>query len=168
MFVPFESLPPTSRVWIFQADKPLTADQLPVAEARLRQFTDDWMVHGVPLPTSYTIRFGQFIVLAADETHQNTSGCSIDSSVRALKEVEALLGIELFDRNLVAFRPGKAVMVMPLNEVKQKFQQGILNAETPAFNNLVSTKREFEENWLVPAGKTWLKRYIPNTLEKVK
>ena len=168
MFIPFESLPSSSRIWIFQSDRPLTPEQLPKAETRLRQFTDEWSVHGVPLETSYTIKFNQFIILGADETRQNTSGCSIDSSVRVLKEIEGDLGNDLFNRNLVAFMSDGRVTIVPLKEIKQNFQDGILNAETLTFNNLVSTKGDFEKNWLVPAGETWLKRYIPNPLEKVK
>lgn len=168
MFVPFESLPSSTRVWIFQADRPLTNEQLKIAEAKLRGLTDVWAVHGTPLQTSYSIRFNQFIVLAADESHQNTSGCSIDSSVRVLKEIEDLADIDLFDRNLVAFRSGDKVSLVPLKDVKQYFQDGILNAQTLTFNNLVETKGALETNWLVPAAGTWLKRYIPNPLEKVK
>ena len=168
MFVPFESLPATSRVWIFQADRPLTADEMPVVEVRLRQFTDEWAVHGTPFDTSYLIRFNQFIILAADESRQNASGCSIDSSVRVLKEIEGLLGVQLFNRNLIAFKSGDNVVLIPLNELKQNFQSGILNEGTLTFNNLVSVKGDLETSWLVPAGETWVKRYIPNTLAKVK
>lgn len=168
MFVPFEKLPSSSRIWVFQANRPFTPGELEIADVRLRKFTDEWAVHGSPFDTSYSIRFDQFIVLAADESLQNASGCSIDSSVRVLKELEQLFGLELFDRNKVAFSIDGKVQLVPLQELKQNFQSGILNEETLSFNNLVATKEELEENWLVPAGKTWLKRYVSNPLAKVR
>jgi hypothetical protein len=168
MFVPFQSLPPAARVWVFQANRPLSPGEIPMAEARLREFTDEWNVHGNPFNTSFIIKFNQFIILAADETGQSASGCSIDSSVRVLKEIEGSLGIDLFNRNLIAFRLGGKIALVSMNDLKQNFKDGILNEETLTFNNLVHTKRDLEESWLVPAGKTWLKRYIPNTLAKVK
>lgn len=168
MFVPFQTLPPTSRIWIFQANRPLSSEEMTLAEASLRDFTEEWNVHGHPLNTSFTIEFGQFIILAADESNQTASGCSIDSSVRVLKQIESSTGIDLFDRNKIAFRAGDLVTLVALKDLKQNFQEGILNEDTLTFNNLVSNKRDLEESWLVPAGKTWLKRYIPNTLAKVK
>src|SRR5687768_5083641 len=103
MFVSFESLPQTARVWIFQSDRPFEGEELKKAEVKLREFTEEWAVHGTAFETSFSIRFNQFIVLAADESRQNASGCSIDSSVRVLKDIEKLLGIKLFDRNQIAF-----------------------------------------------------------------
>ena len=168
MFVPFSSLASESRVWIFQANRPFKAEELEVVENSLRQFTNEWAAHGSPLKTSYIVKFDQFIILAADETHQSPSGCSIDSSVRILKGLEQALNIQLFDRNQVAFKKDDQVILVPLQELKQKFKDGILNEETLTFNNLAGTKQALENEWLIPAGSTWLKRYIPNELAKVK
>ena len=168
MFVPFTSLAPTSRIWIFQANRPFTGEELKLVENRLHQFTEDWAAHGVPLKTSFTVKFDQFIILAADDTHESPSGCSIDSSVRVLKDLENVFSIQLFERDNVAFNPGNQIILVPLRELKQKFEEGILNEETLAFNNLVSTKCEFEKSWMVPVGQTWMKRYIPDQLAKVK
>lgn len=168
MFVTFDCLPPVSRVWIFQANRPFSADELIKIEATLRRFTDEWAAHGSPLKTSFAVKFGHFIILAADETHETPSGCSIDSSVRVLKSLEQDLGVRLFDRNLIAFKSDRGVDLIPLQDLKQKFQDGILNEGTLTFNNIVSTKSALQSEWLVPAGNTWLKRYIPNELAKVK
>jgi hypothetical protein len=168
MFVPFESLSPASRVWIFQANRPFTSDELNSVEASLRQFTEGWAAHGSALKTSFSIRYSQFIILAADETHEAPSGCSIDSSVRVLKALEHELGIQLFDRQQVAFKAGDRISLIALGELKQKFQEGFLNEESLTFNNLVATKSALEDSWVAPAGSTWLRRYIPAGLAKVK
>ena len=167
MFVPFESLAPVSRIWIFQANRRLGPAELETVNSSLREFTGEWAAHGSPLKTSFTVKFDQFIILAADDTHESPSGCSIDSSVRVLKGLEQTLGIQLFDRNQVAFNLGGEVVLVSLRDLKQKFQEGILNQETLTFNNLVGTKSEFEKVWLLPAGDTWLRRYIPNELANV-
>jgi hypothetical protein len=168
MFVPFNNLPSSSRVWVFQSNRPLTLAELSIAESKLREFTEGWAVHGSPFDTSYAIRHDQFFILAADESIQSASGCSIDSSVRVLKELEQALGIQLLDRSKVAFLIDGRVTLFPLNGLKEKFQEGILTEETLAFNNLVGSKGEFEKAWLAPAGSSWLRRYIPNSLAKVK
>jgi hypothetical protein len=168
MFIPFNSISPQSKVWIFQAERAMSGQELQVVEEKLRAFTESWAAHGEPLKTSFTVKFNQFIILAADESHHSPSGCSIDSSFRVLKELEQIVGIQLFDRNLVAFKAGDQVIVIPLRELKQKFASGTLNPDTLAFNNLITTKAELTEQWMVPASKTWLRRYIPDELVKLK
>ena len=168
MFVPFESLPPASRVWIFQSNRPFTENEMDAINSRLRQFTEQWNVHGIRLNTSYRIDFDQFIVLAADESQETASGCSIDSSVRVLKELEEALGLNLFERNRVVFKMANSYLTLPLSEVKENFLNGILKEDTLTFNNLVKTKGELESEWLVPARETWVRRYISNPLAKVK
>ena len=122
----------------------------------------------MPLNTSFRIDFNQFIVLAADESEHTASGCSIDSSVRVLKELEERLDLTLMDRNRVVFKKGEALLTLPLAEVKENFSNGILSEDTLTFNNLVKTKAELEREWLVPARQTWVRRYIPNPLAKVQ
>lgn len=168
MFVPFETLSPTSRIWVYQSNRSLSPGEVEYAETRLRDFTDRWAVHGSLLPCSFAVKYNQFVVLAADEEQQNTSGCSIDSSVRELKDLEQSLGIDLFDRNRIAFLLDGKVELLPLSELKEKFSGGMLDEATLTFNNLVTTKADLESNWLVPAHKTWLKRYIANALAKEK
>jgi hypothetical protein len=168
MFVPFDTLPPASRIWIFQANRPFSSNELVRVEETLRLFTNEWAAHGSPLKTSFAVKYDQFIILAADETHESPSGCSIDSSVRILKSLERELGIQLFDRNLIAFKSSGVIELTPINELKQKFQDGTLKEETLTFNNVVTTKSALDREWLVPAGSTWLKRYITNELAKVK
>ena len=164
MFVPFSSLPPSSRVWIFQANRPMDGRELEIAENRLSGFTGEWAVHGTPLRTSFAIRYDQFIVLAADESDETASGCSIDSSVRVVKDLGQSIGIDFFVRDQVAFKIGNWIQLVPLSQLKEKFTDGTLNGDSLTFNNLVDTKSAFEERWLTPAANTWLKRYLPNVL----
>lgn len=167
MFVPFETLPSEARVWVYQSSRPFSPGEMRIVEDQLHQFTNEWSVHGMPLNTSFKVEYNQFIILAADESHQNASGCSIDGSVRTLKSVEQTIGVQLFDRNLVAFKQGEEVMTISLKEIKEKFTDGTLNENSLTFNNLVSTRSAFEAEWLLPVKQTWLKRYMPNTLAKV-
>lgn len=162
MFVPFDSLPPQARIWIYQSNKKFTdVDKNTISEA-LTAFTERWQVHGQPIETSFDIRFDQFIILAANDS---TSGCSIDSSVRAVKEVGSLINVDFFDRTRVAFKlDQEKVMIIPLNKLSEAAASQNWGAETPTFNNLVETKSELQNRWIVNAGSTWLKRYLPQPI----
>jgi hypothetical protein len=110
---------------------------------------------------SFDIRYDQFILLAADENVCTASGCSIDDSVTAIKEAGNATGVNLFDRNLVAFRIQDETTLIPLSELSQKYANGNWTEHSLVFNNLVPRKGDLDSQWLVPAAATWLRRYLP-------
>lgn len=160
MFVPFETLPPTARLWIFQAERKFSASELTIIATHLQLFTDEWVAHGQPLRSSFQVRADRFIILAVDESLHQASGCSIDGSTRAIKELGHLLKQDLFRRDLVSFHMGDEIETFRLSELKDRFKAGEWNENTLTFNTLVADKKHLESDWLLPAKNTWLKRYI--------
>lgn len=161
MFVPFEKIHDRSRIWIYQSPRKLNAGELNIISEALSSFTERWLVHGSPMEASFDIRFDQFIILAADEDANAASGCSIDDSVRTFKKLGSDLDLDFFDRTLVAFQEDNSVFTLPASELKLKLSEGVWNAGTKVFNNLVSAKGDLNNSWLVPARFTWLKRFLP-------
>ncbi len=165
MFVSFESMEGSSRVWIYQVDKKISPAQKDVLSNALHAFTESWQVHGQPLKTSFAIFYDQFVVLAADEDFNAASGCSIDGSVRVLKELGKDLELDFFNRNLAAFKKDDGVELIAFADLKKKNAEGVWNEQTLFFNNLAPSVESLRNNWIVPAGNTWLKRYL--SAEKV-
>jgi len=161
MFTPFESLPPHSRLWIYQGDRKFTTTEKDTISSRLKAFVEEWSAHGQPMQASFDIRYDQFILLAADENVCMASGCSIDSSVAAIKEAGSAVGVNLFDRSKVAFRIQDETLLIPLSELSEKYTGGSWTEHSLVFNNLVPRKADLENQWLVPAAATWLRRYVP-------
>lgn len=161
MFVPFNTISPASRIWIYQCERRLNNDEVAAIATHLEKFTNQWSAHSQELKTSFDIRFNQFVILAADEAYNSTSGCSIDSSVRAIKEIEQNFGVDFFNRNLIAFKKSEEVILIPLSELKQKYASGTWDEDSLTFNNLISLKGQLENEWQIKAAQTWLKRYLP-------
>lgn len=159
MFVTSEVLPADSRVWIYQSSRPLKNEEREAIKKILTDFCAEWSAHGQPIRSSYEIRYDQFIILYADESFHAASGCSIDSSVRIIKEISERLSVDFFDRTLIAFLIDGKVVTVKTAALKQFFAEGIWNDQTPTFNNLVQSKAEVISKWVVPAGSTWIKRY---------
>jgi hypothetical protein len=159
MFVPFSSLPPQARIWIYQSDKKFTEPERHTISAYLKAFTEQWKVHGQPMEASFDIRYDQFVIIAAND---QASGCSIDSSVRTMKEIGELVHADFFNRTLIAFEDGEDVTLLPLSGLKQESEKGNWHGASRTFNNLLNTKEELENKWIVPAGTTWLSRYLPH------
>ena len=164
MFVEFDSLKDTARVWVYQASKTLTPQQEDAISKTLSAFTDQWAAHNQPLLSSFKILYSQFIVLATDESFNEASGCSIDTATRVFQQVEIENQLGLFDRTQVAFLINNKVVVLPLQQLSKKKEEGVWNSETLVFNNVINTKRDLSVNWIIPAQQTWLKRYLKNVV----
>ncbi len=161
MFVPFESLPAHARLWIYQSTRKLSSSEQDIISNELTSFTTQWEVHGQPMKTSFTILYNQFLILAADEGYNAASGCSIDGSVRVLKKLGEQINIDFLNRSTVAFKGiEEDILLVPVAGLKQKSAEGLWGKNTLVFNNLISTKGDMDKNWLLPAGDTWLKRYL--------
>lgn len=166
MFVPFDSLPDDARIWIYQSNRKFSSGEADIISQELLTFTEQWEVHGKPMKTSFKLYFDQFIILAADEGHNEASGCSIDGSVRVLKNLGSRLNVDLFDRNSVAFKKEEVILI-PLSKLKQQNAAASWNKDTLVFNNLVATKGDLKARWMVKAGDTWLKRYASDEAVKL-
>ena len=161
MFIPFDQISPAARIWVYQADRALTTQQIDYAREFLTPYCGQWKAHGADLRSSFDIRFNHFIIIAADEDYNSTSGCSIDDSVRAIKQLETHMNVNFFNRNLIALKKDGVVQLIDRAQLKEKYINGMWNEATPTFNNLVDTKSKLDDEWIVDAGKTWLKRFIP-------
>lgn len=161
MFFSFDSLPPYSRIWIYQADRKLTDKEKERVCADFQAFCDGWEAHGQPLKTSFQLFLNQFLILAVDEGVLHASGCSIDGSVRVLKNLQTQ-GINFLDHAKVAFLIDGKIKLYSRLELKPMFSSGYLTAQSITFNNLVATKSELEVQWKIPVEKSWMAKYLAN------
>ncbi|MBT8312756.1 MAG: ABC transporter ATPase, partial [Eudoraea sp.] len=88
MFVDFKDLPDTSRIWIYQANRPFTEEELVEVHGFMKEFIEQWTAHGKDLQAGYEIRYRRFIILGLDQSHPSASGCSIDASVHFIQGLE--------------------------------------------------------------------------------
>ncbi|QLH33210.1 MAG: hypothetical protein HWD62_13030 [Cyclobacteriaceae bacterium] len=162
MFVPFETLPANSRVWVYTGQRAFTKNEVETIHGLLLPFCRQWEAHGHPLQSSFSILDNHFVVLAVNEDFHNPSGCSIDSSVGVLRKLEEVTGIDLLDRSRVPFLINGKIELIPLAHLKIQFQNGILKANTITFHTMATAKHQLE-NWKLPAENTWLAKYLPTT-----
>jgi hypothetical protein len=151
-------LPDSARVWVYQASKPFSKEQHQILSTALSTFLQQWTAHGKSLSAGFDLLYDHFIAIGLDESQSGASGCSIDALFRAIQREGATTGIDFFNRELTAFKINDKVSLVPKQQLKEKLNE--LGPGAVVFNNLISTKEEFKNSWLVPAASTWLKRYI--------
>jgi hypothetical protein len=149
---------PGSRVWIYQGSRLFSLNEALEIEELLKEFIVRWNSHGTPVKGEAHLFFGQFIVLIADETATGVSGCSTDSSVRLIKDIEQRFKVNMLDRTTLAFVIKDKIDLLPLTHLQHAIDNGFINTDTLYFNNTVQTKEELESKWIVPVKDSWLNK----------
>lgn len=152
-----------SKVWVFQASRLFTVNEALQLEDILNDLAKNWKAHGNQVKGYANLFFGQFIVLMADETAAGVSGCSIDSVTRIIQDIEKQFGIEMFNWQNLAFVVKDKVQIIPRQQFNYALENNFISPETIFFNNVVATKKELENNWMIPVSESWLKSKIKTT-----
>lgn len=160
MLVDFESLPDTSRIWIYQSNRSFTDTELEEIKENLGDFLKEWTAHGSALKAGFEIRYKRFLIIGLDQSNASASGCSIDASVHFIQQLEQQYNVTLLDRMNVSFKQGDFVAYKPLSDFKKMAKEKAISKNTIVFNNLVATKLEYLENWEVPASDSWHARFV--------
>ncbi len=149
-----------SRVWVYQSSRLFMMSEALHIEDLLNNFVANWQSHGAPVKGYANLFFGQFVVLMADERATGVSGCSTDSSVRLIKQIEELFKVNMFDRTTLAFMVKDKVQMLPLAQLQYAINNSFITPDTIYFNNLVQTKDELENKWLLPVKESWLAKRV--------
>jgi len=146
---------PQSRVWIYQSNRKFTSAEEVEILTKLEAFTSQWKAHGNELMARAEIRYGYFIILTVDESQANVTGCSIDSSVRIIKDIELAYNVDLFNRFNIAYKIDGEVHVQGKEDFETLVNIKNVTLETTVYNNMVQTLQELETKWEVPFKDSW-------------
>ena len=146
---------PQSKVWIYQSDRKLTTAETVQIQQMLDGFTATWKAHGHQLTAKGEVIYGYFIVLTVDETAAPATGCSIDASVRLIKDIQSQFNLDLFNRFNLAYKMGNEVFVNAKEDFETLISIKKIDSNTIVFNNMVQTLAEFEQKWEVPLQDSW-------------
>lgn len=160
MYVKFDALPETSRVWIYQASRSFSKDEQQELKEQIETFIKEWTAHGSNLQAAYELKYNRFIVLAVNSEVSSASGCSIDASVRFIQELEKKYHVDLLDKMNVSYKQGDYIAYKSLLDFKQMAKDRAVSKNTIVFNNLVTNIAEYKENWEVPASESWHSRFL--------
>ena len=160
MYIPFEDLPGDSKIWIYQANRKLSDDEVAEITEATQEFVENWSAHGTSLEASFIVKYNRFIILAINQEVHPATGCSIDSSVQFIQNLEAKYQIDLLDKMNVTYKTGEFIAFKTLIEFKQLAKSKSVSENTIVFNNLVNTIEEWQDFWEVPASESWHSRFF--------
>ena len=159
MYIPFEQLPDQSRVWVYQANRPLLADEMEQISSFLTYEMNAWAAHGAPLNASFEIRFDQVVIVAVNEDINEASGCSIDASTRWFKSLGETFQIDFFDRQIAKIQ-GEQISLIPITSIKDFILSAHLLEEDFIIPPQTSDLSQYRNQWLQKVRESWLKKYL--------
>ncbi|MGB0424161.1 MAG: ABC transporter ATPase [Flavobacteriales bacterium] len=144
-----------ARVWIYQANRFLTDQEILKVNEATQEFVQSWSAHGNALAAEAHVLYKRFVVFFVDENQAEITGCSIDKSVALINGLGSELGIDFFDRMQILYRENNQIKEDRMHDFWAKRKAQIVNDQTPVFNNLVKTKGEFDSSWETVFGESW-------------
>ncbi len=156
----YSELPSNTKVWIYQSNKAFDDDKTMYLKAHVQKFVQQWVSHNVQLKAWGDVLHNRFVVLMVDESHEGVGGCSIDTSVAFIKSIETDLGVDMLDRWNFAYKDGVSIKSVAKDDFVQLYQDGQITDDTIVFNNLVTTKGDFEQKWAVKLSDSWHRRLV--------
>tara|TARA_B110000008_G_scaffold8954_1_gene8799 strand:- start:4264 stop:4728 length:465 start_codon:yes stop_codon:yes gene_type:complete len=149
MLADFNTLPESSRIWVYASEKALTTEQQNHISNYIAEHLKGWNAHKVPLKAGVTILENHFIVVALDETVNAASGCSIDTLQQTIQALEKELSISLMNRLNVFCKIVNEIQCIP------SFRLGsIATANTLFYDLTILTKAELN-TYLKPISEGW-------------
>ena len=156
----FEGLSPSSRLWIFQAERELSSKEQLFIESYLQQFIPVWTSHNRELKAHSGVFLNHFILVALDEEMSTSaSGCSIDSMTNHIKHMSSSLDVDLMNRTNFYFLLKDDLLAIGMQELKNAMADGTITVNTPVINNLVKSLDELSKSWILPLEQSWHRRF---------
>ncbi len=152
----FDSLPDSSRVWVYGADRQLE----PTSKDKLLGATDDflsqWKAHGVDLVSGRDWSEDRFLTIGVDQEREGASGCSIDVLFRTFKAMENEIGAKLVTSGMVYFRDrGGDIRAVTRDEFSDMGERGEVDGTTEVFDLSVTTLGEWKARFKSRAADSW-------------
>lgn len=154
--IEFTALPDASWLRAFHAQRAFTAEELEHVHEKLDDFVAVWTSHEQDVQGSFETRDALFILVAADESEVPLSGCSKDSVVGVVRQLEQDLGVAILEAPPICFRHNGDIVVTGRPEFQQLAERGDVDADTIVFDETIETVGAVRSGrFELPAGDAW-------------
>lgn len=154
--VDFNSLPESSRVWVYGSKDELSSDAEKAMLSEVDDFLTQWAAHGNALYSARQWDDGRFLTIAVDSTREGASGCSIDGLYRALKRMEPAIGTSIVTSGLVYYKDSSGeIRAVPRDEFSELARSHKVNGDTEVFDLSVTSLGEWKGRFRSRAKDSW-------------
>ncbi len=153
--------PDNAKVWVYQSDKHFDKDEIDYLKVQLDDFVSEWESHGKMLKATTEVFYDLFVVIFVDEEGDRMCGTAQDNSIKLMKRLEEELEVTFLDRMVQSYKKGEKVEVVRMADYEALIENKEIDENTIVYNNMVTTKIDFDHHWEVPMKDSWHKQLIP-------
>lgn len=155
----FSNFPDSSRLWLYQVNRPLTEDEVTAINESISVFVGEWAAHGDKLWASGAVLNPYFIGFVVDDTLTPPSGCSIDASVNFLKKLGTKYSIDFFTRMNVCYQKRNE------KGIKQIAFMKLADLENPndvlVYDSLINNLGQLRKKWPIALKESNFSKVLP-------
>ncbi len=115
MYVPYHTLPHSSRVWIYQSNRKFNEQEKEKINKITTDFIEQWTRHGENVCGSFMIKHDQFLIIAVDQNFVEVSGCSIDASVKLVQQIQVQFKVDMLNKLAIAYKDKEEIKIKKLH-----------------------------------------------------
>jgi hypothetical protein len=143
----FPEFPNESRLWLYPSSREMTEAERTKIDVLCKSFVEQWAAHGNKLWAGAKTISPFFLAFVVNDALTPPSGCSIDASVRFVKQLEKEMQLDFFNRL-------KIVVEIDGNPVQQSYHDletlAKDNSDLRIFDPLISSLGKLRSNWPCP------------------
>ena len=160
MFIDYNLIPEDAKVWVYPSNRKFYSTEIEEIEAKIKSFIENWKTEDENFKATYKFLYNRFIIIFADDANSPLTNFDIDTSVSFILSLQEEYGIELLDKMNTCFKQGEFVQYKDLKDFKKLLKNKSVTAKSIIFDNLITTKLDFEKNWEIPIEDSWYSRYL--------
>ena len=160
MFVDYSLIPENAKVWIYPSSRKFYPNEIELVENKVKDFIDTWKSDDADFKASYQFLYNRFIILFADDEKSSLKNIDIDNSVSFILSLQQEFNVELLDKMNVCFKQGEYVQYKELKDFKKLLKNKAVTAKSIVFDNLITSKVDFENYWESPIEESWYSRFL--------
>jgi len=160
MFVDYSIITENAKVWVYPSSRKFYPNEIEGIENKIKTFLENWKSDTENFKASYKFLHNRFIVFFADDEDASLTKSDIDTSVSFILTLQEEYDVALLDKMNACFKQGEFVQYKDLKDFKKLLKNKAVTAKSIIFDNLITTKIDFDNNWEIPIEESWYNRYL--------
>lgn len=160
MFVDYSLITEDAKVWVYPSSRKFYPNEIEGIESKIKTFLENWKSDTKNFKASYKFLHNRFIIFFADDEDASLTKSDIDTSVSFILSLQQEYDVALLDKMNACFKQGEFVQYKDLKDFKKLLKNKAVTAKSIIFDNLITTKFDFDNNWEIPIEESWYNRYL--------
>lgn len=139
----FNSLHPNSKIWLYISSISINNINQEKISLLFKEFNDEWKSHGEKISGALKFIGNNILIIGANYLGGDMCGRSVDAQVRFVSQIDQEFGIDLLNRNNLAFSISEKICVFNFIEIENLIKEDKINRRTIFFNNYCSKNSDF-------------------------